>query len=91
LKRQPAEIVRVHELKTWPRYFRLLIAGKKHTEFRRYDRDFQPGDVLLLREYDPIEKAYTGSLTLRVIRAMYVPPQSPENAVLELADAPPVK
>jgi len=49
-----------HELKTWPTYFRISKEGHKHFEVRRYDRDFRPGQVILLREWDPSKEEYTG-------------------------------
>lgn len=49
-----------HELKTWPRFFNVILTGEKTFEVRRNDRDFQPGDYLILKEYDPHKKEYTG-------------------------------
>lgn len=43
----------IHELKTHPAYFERLFDGSKTFELRRDDRGYQPGDVLILREYDP--------------------------------------
>lgn len=58
----------VHELKTWPDPFRALRCGRKTFEFRRDDRGFAVGDVLVLQEWDPPsggdeledEEGYTG-------------------------------
>jgi len=42
-----------HELKVWPAYFERLLDGSKTFEVRRDDRGYQPGDRLILCEYDP--------------------------------------
>lgn len=41
-----------HVLKCAPPYFQELWAGAKVFEVRRDDRDFQPGDTIMLREFD---------------------------------------
>jgi hypothetical protein len=52
--------VRVHRLKTWPGPFRAVWRGDKGHEFRRDDRDFRVGDWLLLLEWKPKRKTFTG-------------------------------
>lgn len=42
-----------HLLKTWPEYFKEVVAGKKTFEVRKDDRNFQVGDTLELLEFDP--------------------------------------
>lgn len=49
-----------HDLKTWPEYFRRVFNGQKMFEVRKNDRDFQIGDFVNLREYDPKTETYTG-------------------------------
>lgn len=49
-----------HELKTWPEYFEEVLNGNKLFEIRKNDRNFKCGDILILREYDPFVKSYTG-------------------------------
>lgn len=49
-----------HELKTHPEPFELVHCGLKHAEFRVNDRDFETGDQLWLREYDPLTGHYSG-------------------------------
>lgn len=49
-----------HELKTWPEYFEAVKDGSKRFEARKNDRDYQSGDAVRLREYDPEKQEYTG-------------------------------
>ena len=46
--------------KIWPEYFQKILDGKKHYELRLADFECNPGDVLILREWDPKTKQYTG-------------------------------
>ena len=56
-----------HKLKTWPVYFQAVKSGDKTFEVRRNDRDFKVEDVLLLQEWSPVKKEYTGDeMTVRV-------------------------
>ncbi len=56
-----------HDLKTWPEFFADLMIGDKTFELRKNDRDFKLGDTLLLREWNPKTKEYTGRRALRRI------------------------
>ena len=57
----------VHILKIKPEYFQAQAEGKKNFEIRKNDRNFNVGDELWLREYDPIAEAYTEkSLVVKV-------------------------
>lgn len=49
-----------HKLKTWPEYFEKVLSGEKTFEFRKNDRGFQVGDILILEEYSPTLQEYTG-------------------------------
>jgi uncharacterized protein DUF3850 len=60
----------VHQLKCWPPFFRDIIAGDKNFEVRLNDRGFKVGDELLLREWDPEKRDYTGRVIRR--RVTYV-------------------
>jgi len=42
-----------HELKCRPEYFARIETGQKTFEIRKNDRDFQVGDILILKEFDP--------------------------------------
>jgi len=49
-----------HELKTWPGAFQDIVDGVKTFEVREDDRGFRLEDSILLREYHPTKKEYTG-------------------------------
>lgn len=48
------------EKKTWPELFQDVYDGKKKFDLRLADFDIEEGDVLVLREWDPKDKEYTG-------------------------------
>ena len=48
------------EKKIWPEYFDAVTSGKKKYELRLNDFEVNEGDTLLLEEWDPATKAYTG-------------------------------
>jgi len=50
----------IHELKTWPEYYHEVEKGNKTFEIRMNDRNYQVGDTLILREYNPFWQSYTG-------------------------------
>ena len=46
-------MTREHILKTWPNAWHAVRDGKKMFEWRKDDRGFEVGDVLVLRQWDP--------------------------------------
>ena len=48
------------EKKIWPEYFQLILEGKKTYELRLADFECGEGDMLILKEWDPDSKAFTG-------------------------------
>jgi len=46
--------------KVWPTYFEMILWGKKKYELRLADFDVKEGDELILEEWDPDTKHYTG-------------------------------
>lgn len=56
-----------HELKTWMPYFEDVASGKKNFEVRKNDRNFQVGDIVILREWSWNTGGYTSRGTGRII------------------------
>lgn len=56
----------IHELKTWPDVFDSMRRGYKTADFRLDDRGFNVDDKLILKEFNPVNKKYSG----REIRAL---------------------
>jgi len=51
----------MHELKIWPVYYAAILSGQKRFEARwGDDRQYAVGDRLVLREWNPVDQAYTG-------------------------------
>ena len=48
------------EKKIWPKYFELMKSGQKRFELRLADFKIKNGDILILREWNPKKKEYTG-------------------------------
>ncbi|MFZ2190504.1 MAG: DUF3850 domain-containing protein [Candidatus Magasanikiibacteriota bacterium] len=46
--------------KVWPEYFQLILVGKKKYELRLADWECREGDELILQEWNPETKEYTG-------------------------------
>ncbi len=59
-----------HELKSWVGLYEPIADGRKKHDLRDMDRDYQVGDICLLREYEPVTKEYTGRSCL--VRITYI-------------------
>ena len=59
-----------HDLKAWPPQFAAVFNGRKRYEIRTNDRDFQEGDELMLREWDPKTGRYSGRHILTTVTYM---------------------
>jgi hypothetical protein len=57
--------IKTHFLKTWPEAFYAVAEGIKNFEWRKNDRDFQVGDTVVLRMYDPDTKEYLSAPPIR--------------------------
>lgn len=60
--------MKVIEKKIWPDFFKKVKARQKNTELRLADFRIAKGDVLLLREWDPQKRMYTGRSLRRKAR-----------------------
>jgi len=56
------------EKKIRPKYFELVKSGKKKFELRLADFQIKEGDFLILREWDPKKKEYTGRKIRRKVK-----------------------
>lgn len=66
LMRAPSPMV--HDLKCWGEFFEEVASGRKPFEFRKYDRPYRVGDVLLLREFSVRDSDGLRELTGRECR-----------------------
>jgi len=48
------------EKKIWPKYFELMKSGQKRFELRLADFKVKKDDILILKEWNPKKKEYTG-------------------------------
>jgi hypothetical protein len=61
---------KIHCLKTWITPFYDVKNGDKTFEIRKNDRGFDVDDLLVLQEYEPIRKEYTGDII--AVKVTYV-------------------
>ena len=54
--------------KTWPDLFQRMLDGKKITDLRLADFEIKEGDILILEEYDPETKSYTGRVLKKKVK-----------------------
>lgn len=58
-RRSEVAEAKTHEIKVWPAYFKAINELHKNFEVRKNDRNYQVGDCLVLKEFDPVS-GYTG-------------------------------
>lgn len=52
---------KIHELKVWKQFYPDVASKLKQFEIRQNDRNFKPGDTMILQEWDPELEKYTGN------------------------------
>jgi len=60
--------MRVIEKKTWPELFEKVKSKEKNFDVRLFDFRCSPGDVLVLKEWDPKTEKYTGRSLRRKVK-----------------------
>jgi ASC-1-like (ASCH) protein len=48
------------EKKIWPEFFEKIKKGVKTCELRLGDAEYKPGDIIVLKEFDPKKGKFTG-------------------------------
>ena len=58
------------EKKLWPERFKEVLKGIKKSDIRLADFEAKPGDILILREWDPKKQEYTGRIIEKEISSV---------------------
>ena len=56
------------EKKVWPEYFQRILNGVKKFELRLGDFECNPGDILVLKEWNPKTQKYTGREMEKIVK-----------------------
>lgn len=85
------KIIRAHELKLNREYFTEVLKGNKTAELRKDDRDYRIGDKIILKEWLPRKKTFTGRVIVKKIThitwiSQWVPGSEEGWAVLSMRD-----
>ncbi|WP_373879805.1 ASCH/PUA domain-containing protein [Levilactobacillus brevis] len=73
-----------HELKIQPEYFNAVLMETKTFEIRKNDRGYKVGDVLILKEWVPDTKRYTGKELARKVTYITGYQQKPGYVVMAI-------
>lgn len=72
--------MKIHTLKIQPKYFKAVMLGLKNFELRKDDRNYQVGELVILKEYE--NGAYTGK-EIKNIPIRYILRDCPEYGLKE--------
>jgi len=64
-------LVRVVEKKILPEWFEKIVSGEKNVEVRLADFEVSVGDILVLKEWDPVKKQFTGRKISKVVKKVH--------------------
>ncbi len=56
--------------KVWPEYFQLILNGAKKFDLRLADFKIDEGDILVLEEYEPETKTYSGRRIKKIAKSI---------------------
>lgn len=56
------------EKKIWPDFFEKVSKGEKNSEIRLADFELKNGDILILKEWDPIRQRFTGRTLSKIVK-----------------------
>ncbi len=61
-----------HEIKAWPEFYRQMESNELTVNIRNNDRGYTDGDILIVSEFEPMERTYpewqAGRLTGRQMK-----------------------
>lgn len=57
--------------KTWPEHFSKILSGEKKIEVRLADFKLNQGDILILEEFNPKIKKYTGRIIKKKVKNLF--------------------
>ncbi|MFS7388562.1 ASCH/PUA domain-containing protein [Carnobacterium maltaromaticum] len=78
--------MKVHELKIGSEFYEAVKDGRKKFEIRKNDRNYQEGDILILKEYDPLTQLFSGEIIKVEITYMTDWEQKNEYVVLGIEE-----
>jgi len=64
-------LTRIIEKKILPEWFEKVVSGEKNVEVRLADFEISDGDILVLREWDPIKRQYTGRKVTKIVKKVH--------------------
>jgi hypothetical protein len=74
--------MKVHDIKIEELHFSDVEKGIKKSELRLNDREYKAGDVLMMREWNPLIGLYTDRVIHAVITHVYPGPNLPKDYVI---------